>query len=157
MKVRRADHNLSFTIDSAWAWSLRVYEEHRLIGIMQASSPFACLAKVEPFFAAGGEPKPPFKVLICCNANHRRLKLDRGCMARLADSGDGLPSDRVLEHLGDYFQRDLSKVADSTSITVMTAPATSSPTASAPASASSAMTSTPARSRRKLSIRVSRA
>ena len=120
MKVRRSDPTLSFTIGSSWAWSLRIYEERSLIGIMQAASPFACLAKVGPFFATGGEPRPPFKVLIRCNANHRLLKLDRRSMAHFADDGDGPPSDEGLRRLSDYFQRDLTKVADSTSVTVMT-------------------------------------
>ncbi len=116
VRVRHSETTaLHFGREEPWSWSLKVLEESDVIGVVYASTPISCLALVAPYFAAGGEPREPFKVLVSCTANHRALKVDRLFWPHLAE----VDSPATAAFLANHFGRDLSRLADRSSVTVM--------------------------------------
>lgn len=116
---RKAGPDLRFDHDNTWGWALKIYDQKRLLGSMQASTPVSCLEVVAPHFSGHRQPNPTYKILICCNANHRQLKLDRATFDHLSRSLEDPSGDTLLEFFGKHFERDLDKIKDSSSVTVM--------------------------------------
>ncbi len=116
---KKAGPDLRFDHDSPWGWSLKIYNQEHLLGTMQASTPVSCFEVIAPYFAGNRQPNPEYKILICCNANHRQLKLNRATFERLNKTLNDPAGDQILEFFGDHFERDLYKIKDSSSVTVM--------------------------------------
>jgi len=116
---RKPGPDLRFDHDSPWGWALKIYDEKHLLGTMQASTPVSCFEVVAPYFAGNRHPKPNYKILICCNANHRQLKIDRATFDHLSQALNDPTNDNLLQFFGHHFDRNLDKIKDSSSLTVM--------------------------------------
>jgi len=119
VKVRSSGPELDFGSGDTWSWSLRIYDDHHLMGVIQAASPLSCMTIVEPFFADGGRPLDQYKVLICCTSTGKKLKVGQRTFAKLKNASEDESAVKLLSFLNEHFDRDLGELTDSSSVTVM--------------------------------------
>ncbi len=121
-RVRRArpSTDLSFNMESSWAWSIRVYGEDRLLGTMHAASPYALVGYLEEYFVDYGRPGPDYSLHLCCNLSGKKLKLGPSVVAKLGADGDDESRRGLLQSFDRHFDRHMKQFGDSTSVSVMT-------------------------------------
>lgn len=107
--------NLQFSHEEKLSWSLKVLEDGALVGLLHASTPVSCLEVVAPYFKSGAEPQKPYRLFITCNANQKQLKLDRHVWQHV----DSASAEDVLAYLGTQFEKNLDRLAERSSVTVM--------------------------------------